>query len=159
MGNNPIIIETSGTEISVKAPFNAGFVKDIKESISGARWNSTDKRWYVTIDAMPAILSLLDTHYRFNPELPFVKVHVTAKTTLYGDRTAVYFHGFPVAYAWSRDSGAKVSDGVIKIAGSIKSGGSLKNWDTIIVTGSEFHMYVTKGAAYSDDSWDVKTLD
>lgn len=40
--------------------------------------------------------------------------------------------GRTIARAWGRDSGAKLGDGVVKLQGRVGSGGSMKNWETVV---------------------------
>ena len=49
--------------------------------------------------------------------------------------------GKPLAIATGRDSGAKPGEGVAFIEGSPKSGGSAKNWYTIIPAGCVCEIY------------------
>lgn len=44
----------------------------------------------------------------------------------------IYLAGYQIARAWSRDSGARLGDGVILLEGGIRSGGSRVNWVTIV---------------------------
>lgn len=48
----------------------------------------------------------------------------------YADKAGLYFAGRSIAYATGRDSGARLSEGVILIKGGFTSGGSMKNWET-----------------------------
>ncbi|MBS9405356.1 hypothetical protein KG088_17230 [Halomonas sp. TRM85114] len=55
----------------------------------------------------------------------------------YAAKEALYYAGRQVARAMGRDSGAKLGDGVVVIEGRApRSGGSAKNWTTVISAGT-----------------------
>lgn len=53
----------------------------------------------------------------------------------------VELFGRPIAKAFGRDSGAKLSEGIIMLEGSAESGGSVKNWSTVVNGTFEIHGY------------------
>lgn len=153
------MIQVKKTEsgIEVITPYNAEFVSDLKRSISGAKWNGS--AWIVPAEAEGAIMDMLNNYYGYDPAEKFVTVHITAKKELYGPRGNVYFEGFPIARATGRDSGARVCDGVIKISGNINSGGSVKNWETVVREGATFQLSVPEKIAHENDEWAVEKIE
>ncbi len=152
-----IALNKTENTIEVKSPYNADFVADLKGSVSGAKWNGS--AWVVPAAAEEAILNLLEEHFKYHQGEGFVTVKVTAKNEIDGRKEPVYFNGYPVAYARGRDSGAKVSAGVVKISGVITSSGSVKNWCTTVEEGAQFRLEVAESAAKSNDDWDVELLE
>ena len=71
-------------------------------------------------------------------ELDTVPVKLTAKHDVSVSRGSIEFFGHVIAKASGRDSGAITPPSVIKLCGTIGSGGSVKNWETNIRQGGEF---------------------
>lgn len=69
-----------------------------------------------------------------------IPVEITIKRTIIGDRDPVYIDGYRIATAMGRDSGAKLDANVSMISGCITSGGSMKNWTTVIKPDSVIRM-------------------
>ncbi len=85
--------------------------------------------------------------------------HKSGKVTV-GDHTIsahtgpVVLFGRTVASAHGRDSGAKIGEGVCFEAGGCTSGGSVKNWYTVIESGSVLTIYdVPRRAAEEKLGW------
>jgi hypothetical protein len=143
-------------KIEIRTPYNKEFVSDLKESVSGAKWNG--ECWTVPEDAETAIDSLLEKHYGYTPNAKKVKIIITAKRDIEEKRDSVYFNGHPIARATGRDSGAKTVNGTIKLDGVITSTGSVKNWYTTVREGSKFQIEVFESIAISDDDWHVEIV-
>jgi len=152
-----IQVKKTDSGIEVVTPYNSNFVSDLKKSISGAKWNGS--AWIVPVQAEAAIMNMLKEFYGYDPAEKFVTVKITAKKELRGPRENVYFKGFPIAHARGRDSGAKVSDGVIKLSGTITSGGSVKNWDTVVREGASFQVSIPVSQAIETDEWAVEKIE
>ena len=148
--------KTNG-KIFIDAPFNREFIKDLKGSINGARWDG--ESWSVPEEAEETVNALLKEYFGYDPSEKMVTIVITAKENLTGNADSVYFNGYPVAYARGRDSGAKVSEGVCKISGTINSSGSVKNWKTIIHEGAQFKLNVPEAIAIENDDWHVEKKD
>jgi hypothetical protein len=69
-----------------------------------------------------------------------VIVELTAIEEIYASRDALQVAGYQIAKATGRDSGAKMSADVALISGKVSSGGSMKNWATIIDANSTIKM-------------------
>jgi len=72
-----------------------------------------------------------------------VTVRVTALKTIQ-ERGSISCLGVTIAKASGRDSGAFIPNSVCKISGKTSSGGSVKNWLTIISEGSVFEYNVPR---------------
>lgn len=128
-------ITRSGNEISVSSPFNPAFVRRAK--YLGGKWNAETKVW--TFDARDEedVRALcLDIYGIDGSPVKLVDVRVTYNYSECSDRDAIYFCGREIARAWGRDSGAKLGNGVKLVKGKVHSGGSVKNWATIIEKGT-----------------------
>ena len=73
-----------------------------------------------------------------------ILVKITAKKEIYGFKTAIRCFGYTVAKASGRDSGAFIPPTISLIDGKTTSGGSAKNWKTIIEQDSTFEFKVPK---------------
>ena len=122
----------------------------------GGRWDSQSKAWVfsaIVEDKVEELDALFNTN--------IITAEITAKMEIHGGQGAVNFCGYPLAKAFGRDSGAKVCDGVALIKGDIGSGGSQKNWATIVSVGSVFRLQVSatllKQCSFSD-TWDLMEI-
>ena len=137
--NTPLIsITRSGSDISVGSPFHPAFVNRAKEL--GGKWDSTAKVW--TFDARDEddVRALCRAVYGTDgsPDTKLVDLRITFKSGARAGQRAVYVCGREIARAWGRDSGAKLGEGVKLVEGRITSGGSSKNWATVVDAGSVF---------------------
>lgn len=130
-------ITVNAGKASINSPFNPEFVSRIKSI--GGRWDAASKTWTVgenmlteAREIMRAVygrddqqtdVQVTDIRIRFNEE-----VHCTVG--------GITMYGKTIAKAWGRDSGARVGDDVAFVEGRPDSGGSAKNWRTIIPEGS-----------------------
>ena len=128
-------------KIYLQTPYNAEFVKRIKAA--GGRW--TMDCWVVSDRAEEIVEKIMMEIFGENGKtaVETVNVRVTVKPgyCLTGYQSGASLFGRPVAKAWGRDSGAKVCDGVCFEKGAPTSGGSVKNWKTLIDEGTVFLMY------------------
>ena len=147
-------IEISGSSALVYTPYSAEFVSRIKTSIGGAKWDGTKKAWKVPATAVDAVRDIMREIYGETDE-PEATEKVNVRLTFnsrYSEWCApVTLLGKTVASAFGRDSGAKVGDGVTFVEGAPDSGGSMKNWHTVIPEGSFVILYdVTKSIVTAD---------
>ena len=109
-------------------PYNPEFVKRIKK-FSDARWNSGEKCW--TID-----------------EKVTLKIHVKESVSKkHGD---VILFGKILSHATGRDSGAHPGSDVAYIHGSAYSGGSAKNWESVVSEDSEILLHNVNKNLYEE---------
>ncbi len=141
--------------ISIVTPYNKEFVDRIKKL--GGRWNASDKAWEIDGRSIEAVRKVMREVYgRDDRPQELVDVRVTiGKFSLYEDCGPVTLFGRIIASAFGRDSGAKVGEGVAILSGGIESGGSRKNWKTVVLPGSEIMIYdVPKLAVEERIDWD-----
>lgn len=118
-------------------PYNPEFVKRIK-MIGNARWLGPEKCWCVPEDAVEAVRELMEDIYGCsdiseNKTVTLRLEFESEYSILKGD---VCFFGKVLAHAYGRDTGAKVGDDVSFVKGEATSGGSSKNWESIVKEGS-----------------------
>ena len=120
---------------AIKTPYNADFVKKIKQ-IGGAKWDG--EAWIVPATEVDIVRGYMREVYGETdvPSGDRVTVDVTFVETAYADRASIFLFGREVCRAHGRDSGAKVCEGVTILSGTIGSGGSRVNWDTRIEKGT-----------------------
>ena len=88
------------------------------------------------------------------------KVYEEGRNELCGDRRPVSLFGKIIASAYSRDSGAEIGEDTAFLTMRPRSGGSVKNWKTVIPKGSvvEIHNIVQSMIADGDE-YTVKIVD
>ena len=121
----------------------------------GGKWDRDAKAW-VFSGLVSGEVDLLDEIY--NSDL--VGVELTAKDLVSQRHAPVEFAGFSLAKASDRDSGAVLCDGVALIAGKVRSGGSVKNWVTVVEEGTVLRMEVPRSLIkFADQSdFDIKLI-
>ncbi len=128
-------------KIAVDTPYNPSFVSKIKKA--GGKWNPGNKTWEIderTIDTVRAIMREVYGQDDMPQETVTVKVTIGDKN-LKEWRAPVVLFGRNIASARGRDGGARVGEGVCFEKGGCDSGGSMKNWYTIVSAGSEITIY------------------
>ena len=129
---------------NIHTPYNPDFVAAIK-GIGSARWNSSARAWNVAgpdIDAARAVMREVYGESDLPDETPRVKIMMTFVDEAWAGRGAVTAFGRTLASASGRDSGARVGEGVCLVKGSIDSGGSMKNWSSVVRKGAVFTLTV-----------------
>lgn len=120
----------------VHTPYNADFVARIKTA--GGRWDSAAKCWTVSADALDVVRAIMRDVYGMddNPVRETARVRLTFEARVYECCASVTILGHTIARAFGRDSGARVGDGVYYEVGKPGSGGSVKNWISVVEAGS-----------------------
>lgn len=103
----------------------------------GGKWDKQAKVW-VFNGMIEDEVEKLDEMYNSDP----VPVEITFKDELFFKKRPAIFLGFHIAAAVCRDGGAKLSEGISLINGSVGSGGSSANWGTIIDSGTVIRMMI-----------------
>lgn len=137
----------------ITTPYNPEFVGRIKAM--GGKWDASGKRWKVNAQSVDVVREAMLDVYGQN-DLPgtegeLVTVVVTTQDYQYADHCAYTLFGKTIATAWGRDSGARVGEDVAFIEGKPGSGGSVKNWKTVIPSDSRFEIYNVPRAIYERD--------
>lgn len=129
-------IKIADGKAAVYTPYNADFVSRIK--LMGGRWNPAEKCWTVAEFKVDDVRAAMRSIYGRDdqPVTETVDVILTFAEEYYELRAPVTILGRTIATAWGRDSGSRMGDDVMFLDGAPKSGGSVKNWHTVIPAGS-----------------------
>lgn len=134
---NKSVVQIKRTEnhIIIKSPYNSIFVEKAR-NLAG-KWVALNEAWQFDIRDEAEVLEVCYFCYgedgiRYNK----CNVQITFITATYADKSALKVLGYPIARAFGRDGGAKVSDGVLIKNGGFDSGGSAKNWTTRVKAGT-----------------------
>lgn len=115
----------------IETPYNKLFIEKVKGL--GGKWDSYEKVWVIDSRNIEAARKIMKEVYgRDDKPTKTVSVRVFLGETLYGRCGPVTLFGKIIAGAWGRDTGAKVGEGVAFEQGLPKSGGSVKNWTTVV---------------------------
>jgi len=116
-------------------------IRKIK-NLGQAKWDKTMKGWLVSkpyeVELKDILLEYYGTDGSFSDKR--VNIELVANQDIKMCQKPVLFAGKTLAQAFHRDSGARVGQNVALIEGSINSGGSSKNWETIVEKGSRFKL-------------------
>lgn len=135
---NQMKIEIIESSAYVYTPYNANFVTRIK-TVGGAKWDGAKKAWKVPANTVDEVRAIMREIYGETDEpeaVEKVNVRLTFISEFSPLRAPVTLLGKTIATAYGRDSGARVGSGVTFINKSPESGGSVKNWHTVIPEGS-----------------------
>jgi len=122
-------------------PYNRDFVTAIK-GVGSARWSADSRAWVCREEDADAAKAILRRIYGEDGESVETRYTVKIRLTedLRGDRAPVVYMGKQLASARGRDTGARVGEDVILEKGSVISGGSRANWESIAREGAEFSL-------------------
>ncbi len=124
-----ITFKIIGDQIRVTSPYNKEFVHRAR-NLRG-KWQNN--AWWFDDSLTEYVREIMIEHYGTTGE-----DHYETCTLLVSDYTdsvlqgPVTLFGRTVAKAFGRDSYAKLGDSIVFISGSYSSGGSVKNWRTIV---------------------------
>lgn len=132
-------------------PYNPEFVKRIKK-FSDARWNSGEKCWTIDESNLDAARVIMKEIYGYADneinEKVTLKIHVKESVSKkHGD---VILFGKILSHATGRDSGARSGSDVAYINGSAYSGGSAKNWESVVSEDSEILLHNVNKNLYEE---------
>ena len=123
---------------SIYTPFNRDFVAGIR-NVGGRKWDADNKCWTVPEESLPQVRQIMMDVYG-ETDLPNTCGSVTVKVTFkeeYSERRDdVIIFKKVIASARGRDSGARPGDDVTFIEGEPTSGGSMKNWESVVPAGA-----------------------
>lgn len=131
-----IKITIDGDSARIESPYNPDFVNRVKKM--GGKWSAEGKVWIVDARNVEAVRVAMREVYGMD-DMPtdLVSVRVTCSKPVLVWHGPVVVFGRIVASARGRDSGARIGEGVAFLKGRAKSGGSVKNWETIVEADSE----------------------
>lgn len=153
-------IEIKEDVASVFTPYNAEFVKAVR-MVGGARWNRQIQCWDIPSCAVDAVREMMMRVYGESDVAHVDKadIRVTFSDSVCAECGPITMFGRTVAYAYGRDSGAKVGEKVSFVKGRPASGGSRKNWTTVIPAGSVAEFYDVPNTLIADgDGYSVEII-
>lgn len=138
---NGFEIEIKDGQAYLTTPYNPVYVQRIKQL--GARWDASSKRWRINEQSIYAARKIMREVYGEDDQKHGEKVTVIATfdKTQSALCSAYCLLGKIIAQAYGRDTGAKVGPDAAFVEGAPLSGGSVKNWETIIPKGSVVEIY------------------
>lgn len=133
-------ITISGDKAQVYTPYNANFVRRIK-NIGGAKWDAAKKCWIIPVDTVDTCRDIMrDVYGRCDLQDSntgkMLKLKLTFNEDYESQLSDVIFFGKTLCHAWGRDSGGRPGDDVAYLKGEPTSGGSAKYWCSVVPKGS-----------------------
>lgn len=129
-----IDIAKSLGEIIVSSPFHPDMPK--RARLIGGKWSGGDKAWRFDDRDAQRVRELLLDIYGWTESARTIDVQITARHSVEAYNEGIYAAGRQLARAMDRDSGALLGEGIIHVSGEPPtSGGSRKNWRTVIPQG------------------------
>ena len=155
-------IEKYGDSLAVYFPFDEDAKNRIKNL--GGKWNGVERCWKVPAALESEVREVLNDTFGTDGSQPvkMLTLRVTALNDVEIYTDPVTCCGKVLARAYGRDSGAKVGDDVALISGTITSGGSRKNWKSIVRNGAVFkllNVYPGQKDDYDPDVFQVEIVD
>lgn len=132
---NKVTIAAKNNQIEVKAPYNPAFPKPARRL--GGKW--LNELWVFDAKEESRVRELCLKVYGTDGVIgvgDLVTVRIEFLKNFSSRKSGIFFCGRMVASAQSSYSGARVGDGIVFIHGEPESGGSYKNWCTVIPEGS-----------------------
>ncbi|GAB4047665.1 hypothetical protein [Spirosoma litoris] len=136
-----IRIKRHQDNVFVWSYYHPVFLEDAK-SLQG-EWRSEYQCWQFNSSVVSYLPSLLDGLFHVNglTKYPVCRLRINSYSTISSQDACILFNR-PVARAFSRDSGALIQPDIYKLNGVFRSGGSKKNWRTILEEASfEIHHF------------------
>lgn len=138
-----IKIEIEKEKAVIFTPFEPNFISKIK-GIGGARWNSERKAWVIPVSALEAARAILRECYGQADNdiaVPTCTLILTFNDQVSEWHAPVAYFGKVLSHAYGRDSGAKPGEDVAFIKGKPTSGGSVKNWYSVVPQDAIVELY------------------
>ena len=125
-------VETTSSHVLVTSPFHPDFPREARRL--GGKWNSPV--WQFDVRDEQRVREMCQRIYGTDGtaaagDLVTLRCRIAENRYWDAPRQGLYVAGRCVARATGRDSGAHLGDGVVLLEGTITSGGSMKNWNTI----------------------------
>jgi len=120
---------------TLKTPYNIRVVDECRRL--GGKWDGEEKAWIFPGFVADKVEALDE---KYNSELINIEITFPDGTSKW--QGCIDVAGFKIASATGRDSGAKIANGVAFIKGEARSGGSVKNWMTVISEGTVIRMSI-----------------
>ncbi len=157
-----ISIKTEGKSLIVSSPYNPDFVRWAKTR--NGKFDKAQGTW--TFDARDEAavrercIAVYGTDGSSDIELVDVRLIHVGGSNYAALCKGIFLLGRQVVRAFGRDSGAKLGEGCVLISGRIGSGGSVKNWTTVVSKGAVFEVRDVPRSALEDvdSSWKVEVI-
>lgn len=144
----------SKEHVFLKAKYNKILVEECRNL--GGQWDAEEKVWVFDAIVADKVAALEEIYCS-----EMIDIEITALDDIFVYVDKVCIAGYPICAATGRDGGAKLCEGVSKISGDITSGGSAKNWTTVVKQDSVFRLSISKNMlekVLEDSDFDVKVL-
>ncbi|MCE3220178.1 hypothetical protein G5C64_15210 [Vibrio diabolicus] len=139
--------------VSLKADYNSLLVKECRKL--GGSWDKEQGAW-IFPGFVADEVEELDEIYNSGP----ITVEIAAIEEIREYGKGIEFLGRPLCRAFGRDSGARIDSDIALIFGYATSGGSQKNWATILDEESVLRLQIPSKILeiHQDDRFDVKII-
>lgn len=124
--------------IEIYTPYNEGFVKELKRSIGGRKWDMDKNCWTAPEEALDSVRELMLKHFGETDisDTPKVKVALDFSEDVKSEDMCVTIFGKTVALAYSSCSVASLPSDVVYRAGKCRAAGSRKYPFVMVEAGS-----------------------
>ncbi|MEZ9056854.1 hypothetical protein [Vibrio pelagius] len=139
--------------VSLKADYNSQLVKECRKL--GGSWDKEQNVWIFPGFVADEVEELNEI-YNSAP----ITVEITSIEEIREYGKGIEFIGRPLCRAFGRDSGARIDSDIALISGYATSGGSHKNWATILNEDSVLRLQIPSAILeiHQDDRFDVKII-
>jgi len=146
--------ESQQRRVTLKADKNSLLIADCKRL--GGTWDKEQAAWTFP-NFVASEVRQLDELYNSQP----ATIELTAKEEIREYGSDIEFAGLQLCRAFGRDSGARIHADVALISGYATSGGSVKNWATILDEGAVLRLQIPSKLleVHQDDRFDIKIID
>lgn len=145
-----IQLKIIGSKAVVWGYYNPLFVEQAK-SLKG-EWNQTTQCWYFTDKLFAHLAELLLSQFHVDGKAPYpvCRLHVKQYSAQSYKEACMLFDR-PIFRSYGRDSPILIQPDIYKLSGSFRTGGSHKNWRTIIEDACfEIHKFPTASLERED---------
>jgi hypothetical protein len=128
-----------GGRVFVRAPYAERFIREAKALPAKLRgkWDGEAKAWDFPAEAESAVLAICrDVYGDDGVTADLVTLRLTWRNEGHSWQAPFYVHGRVVARAFGRRTGAKLGEGVRVVAGGFDSGGTFRDWETVVRKGT-----------------------
>jgi hypothetical protein len=135
----PIKMIKQDAQILVINPYLAR-VSNYLKNLGNAKWDASQQGWLIDADFENEISQKLIKTFGSDgsTEVETVSAYVTFIENKIEKRKPIGIAGLVFSRANGRDGGATTGEGVALLEGEISSGGSAKNWESIVREGAKF---------------------
>ena len=138
---------------SLRAEYNSILVDECRNL--GGTWDKSQDAWIFPAYVESEVESL-DEIFNSDP----IVIEITAIEEIYEYGKGIEFLGKPLCRAFERDSGARISTDIALLSGYATSGGSRKNWATILDEGTVLRLQIPSKLIElrTDERFEIKVI-